>query len=83
MISCSKIITFLFVFIYFVLFSFFASPMLTAASVIRFTAYSIALTDRPSTTTSSVLATYSFVLFKIVPIGLISLFLITFSSVQY
>jgi hypothetical protein len=52
----------------------------TAASAICVTTYSIALPDRPSASTSSVLAIYSLVLFRIVPFGLVSLFLITFSS---
>jgi hypothetical protein len=65
---------------YFVLLPFVTNPLLTAASVICVTTYSNALTDRPSTKTSSVLVIHSLVLFRIVPFGLVSLFFTTFSS---
>jgi len=63
---------------YFVLLSLITSPVLTAASLLYVTTPSVSLTDHPSLSTSSAYAIYCLVLLKIVPFGLVSIFLITF-----
>ena len=64
----------------FVLLSFLTNPVLTAASSICDTAASIPLTNHPSINTPSACAIYFLSLSKIVPFGMVSTFLITFSS---
>jgi hypothetical protein len=71
---------FLAIFKYFVLSYFITNPVLTAAFLIRATTSSVALTDRPSINTLSAFARHCLVLLKIVPFGLVSIFLITFSN---
>lgn len=71
---------FLFIFMYFVFLLFITSPVLTASSLIYVTTYSVAVTDRPSISTSSAYAVYCLVLLDIVPFRLVSVFLITFPS---
>jgi len=73
-------VTFLLIFMYYVLLSIITSPVLTAASSIFVTSTSVPLTDGPSINTSSACATYLLLLLKNVLFGLVSIFLITLSS---
>ena len=79
--SCCKFITFLLIFMCFVLFSLNTSPVLAAASLIRVTTSLDALTDRPTIITSSIYQRYTlFHSVKYCSIRSVSISLITFSS---
>jgi H+/Cl- antiporter ClcA len=63
---------------YFVLLSFITNPLLTAACLIFVTTSSVAVTDHPSISTSSARAIHWLVLLKIILLGSVCIFFITF-----